>query len=134
MTTPLYLAVQAGFVLLTIVYLGLFVSHIRNGVRLTSWEDSRKKKFINRLIAALVIWAVFVSGWSLSGKMSDFTIFPFNLMPVYFFKSIGRSSKSHPPLPPDPVAEFPVLRGSLFVDAVSRQHASCANDLRRSQP
>jgi hypothetical protein len=82
MTSPLYLATQAGFVLLTVVYLALFISEIRRGVSRTSWSDSDKKKFINRLITALLIWGVFVSLWSLAGKMSDFSIFPFNLMPV----------------------------------------------------
>lgn len=82
MTTSLYFATQAGFVVLTIVYLVLFMLQIRKGVRGTTWDEVRKTKFINRIITALVLWALFVSAWSVSGKMSDFSIFPLNFMPV----------------------------------------------------
>lgn len=82
MDTPLYRIAQAGFLLLTIIYLALFIREFVNGLRLTGWEKARKKSFIAKLIISLVVWAGFVAAWSLSGKMADFTIFPLNLAPV----------------------------------------------------
>ncbi|MGC1243108.1 MAG: hypothetical protein WA874_16075 [Chryseosolibacter sp.] len=82
MDTPLYFAAQSGFTLLTVVYLSLFLWEIRKGVFLTSWADTRKRTLMRRLIAAVVLWAAFVITWSLSGRMADFSIFPFNFMPV----------------------------------------------------
>jgi len=82
MDNPLYLTAQAGFGLLTIGCLVLFILQIKRGVALTAWESPDKKNFIKRIIISLVVWACFVSAWSLSGSMSDFGLFPFNMMPV----------------------------------------------------
>lgn len=82
MDTPLYRIAQAGFLLLTIIYLALFVREFAKGLRLTGWEEGRKKSFLVKLIVSIVVWAGFVSAWSLSGKMADFAIFPLNLAPV----------------------------------------------------
>ena len=82
MDAPLYLIAQAGFLLLTIIYLALFVREFARALRLTGWEEARKKSYLAKMIISLVVWAGFVSAWSLSGKMADFTIFPLNLAPV----------------------------------------------------
>ena len=82
MDTPLYLIAQAGFALLTIVFISLFVREFVKGIQLTDRDPRQKKTFITRMVIALVLWAVFVSAWSISGKMADFSIFPLNLMPV----------------------------------------------------
>jgi hypothetical protein len=82
MNAPLYFTAQAGFILVTLLYIGLFVREIRRGILLCPWPEGRKKKLIRFIIAAVVLWAAFLTVWSLSGKMSDFGIFPFNLMPV----------------------------------------------------
>ena len=82
MNTPLYSIAQAGFILLTLVYVTLFIREIRRGLMNTSWENKRRKKFLSTMIIAVIVWALFVSAWSLSGMMSDFSLFPFNLMPV----------------------------------------------------
>jgi hypothetical protein len=82
MDTPLYLTAQVGFMLLTIVYITLLIRELRKGLAFTSWEEARRKIFLNRIIVALLLWAAFVTAWSVSGKMSDFSNFPFNFMPV----------------------------------------------------
>ena len=45
MDTPLYRIAQAGFLLLTIIYLALFIREFVNGLRLTGWEKSAEEKF-----------------------------------------------------------------------------------------
>ena len=82
MNSPLYLVAQIGFLLLSIVFLSLLILEIRKGVQLTDWHVRRKRGFMVRLVIAVLAWAAFVSVWSLSGRMADFSIFPFNLMPV----------------------------------------------------
>ena len=82
MDTPLDHITQAGFVILTIVFIGLFILEIRKGVASTDWSRSRKQKFMAVLIGTLFLWIAFVSIWPLYGRMSDFSIFPFNLLPV----------------------------------------------------
>ena len=89
MESPLYLIAQIGFVLLSIVFLTLLILEIRNGVQLTGWDVRRKNGFILRIVIALVTWTIFVSIWSLSGKMADFSIFPLNFMPVILIPIIA---------------------------------------------
>ena len=82
MDSPLYLIAQIGFVLLSIVFLTLLVLEIRRGVQLTGWDARSKKSFVLWIVITLVAWTIFISIWTQSGKMSDFSIFPLNLMPV----------------------------------------------------
>lgn len=80
--SPLYNIAQGGFLLLTVIFLFLLISEFRKAMELTDWDPVKKKRYIRQLVISLVAWAVFVSVWSLSARMSDFSIFPFNLMPV----------------------------------------------------
>jgi hypothetical protein len=80
MDTSLYLIAQAGFVLLTVIYLVLFVFEIKKGVAQTSADNSRKKAFIIKVIAALLLWMVFVTAWSVFRKNGRFFYLP--LQPV----------------------------------------------------
>jgi hypothetical protein len=89
MESPLYLIAQIGFVLLSIVFLTLLILEIRKGVQLTAWDPGRKKGYIIRIVITLVAWTIFVSVWSLSGKMSDFSIFPLNFLPVILIPLIA---------------------------------------------
>lgn len=78
----LLLIAQVGFALLTIIYLSAFVIQIRKGIENTNWDATRKKRYFNLVLGCLLIWMAFVSIWSLSGIMIDFTKFPLNFMPV----------------------------------------------------
>lgn len=82
MELPLYPIAQAGFLLLTIVSVTLLVLQFRNGVRLAPWDDTKKSRYILRMIVTLVLWVLLVSAWSISGKMADFSIFPLNFAPI----------------------------------------------------
>ena len=82
MQTSLYLLAQSGFLVLSFVYIGLLIREINRGIAATSWEPARKKRSLRMIIFSIALWAAFVSVWSLSGQMADFTIFPFNLVPV----------------------------------------------------
>jgi hypothetical protein len=89
METSFYSITQAGFIVLTVIYITLFVREIRKALAFSGWERDRKKRFNARLMTAIILWAAFVSAWSFSGKMSDFTLFPFNFMPVILIPAIA---------------------------------------------
>jgi hypothetical protein len=82
METSLYTASQAGLVLLTLVYVSLFLNEVRKGLASSGLPRESQRRFFSRLVAVVVIWAILVSAWSASGKMGDFSTFPLNLMPV----------------------------------------------------
>lgn len=82
MDSPLFRIAQAGFLLLTIVFITLLVVEFRRALRLTPWSERKKKRYLLIKILVLCLWAIFVSAWSLSGRMHDFSIFPMNLLPV----------------------------------------------------
>ncbi|HEV8515428.1 MAG TPA: hypothetical protein VGQ59_19225 [Cyclobacteriaceae bacterium] len=74
--------IQAGFILLTLGSFTLLFLEIKKAVNSTEWSFSRKKKFILFFLICLIGWTLFVSIWSLSGRMINFSIFPFNMAPV----------------------------------------------------
>ena len=81
-SSDLLMIAQIGFVLITLISFGLLVKEFNTGSRQTTWAENQRKKFISKILVALFIWMVFVSAWSLSGVMGNFTKFPFNFMPV----------------------------------------------------
>jgi hypothetical protein len=78
----LFLLIQPGFVLLTAIYFGFFLKELKKGAERTPVEAPWKKNFIVKVLTALMLWGLFVSLWSASGIMADFSLFPFNFMPV----------------------------------------------------
>lgn len=79
----MYLTIaESGFIVLTIAFVGLLVQILKKAVNRTSWSEAKKKRVINGLIGSLIIWFLFVTIWSVSGLMSDFSIFPLNFAPV----------------------------------------------------
>jgi hypothetical protein len=89
MTTTLFSLTKAGFAIVTLVYFLLLVREIQRAVKVSAIKESKKKRFVNSLIIALVGWAVFVAVWSLSGMMSDFSIFPLNMVPILIIPFIA---------------------------------------------
>jgi len=77
-----HLLIEAGFIILTMVSFGLLFSDIRRVVNKSPWLSSHKTKFNLFFLTSLVAWAMAVSLWSISGRMADFSIFPFNVIPV----------------------------------------------------
>ena len=82
MKAYLLLLAQSGFILLTIVCLWLLMKELKKGIEKSSWNEARKKKFFSGILITAILWMIFVSIWSASGIMSDFSKFPFNFMPV----------------------------------------------------
>jgi hypothetical protein len=77
-----HLLIQAGFIILTIVSFGFLFTEVRKVVNNSPWPSINKAKFNLFFLICLVLWTLFVSLWSLSGSMSDFSIFPINMVPV----------------------------------------------------
>jgi len=73
---------QAGFVVLTITFFGLLLKEFKIALTKSALDHQQKKKTFNRLLLGLVLWAALVSIWSISGRMADFSMFPFNVLPV----------------------------------------------------
>jgi hypothetical protein len=70
------------FIALTLASFAWLTRIIFNSLEKTGWALSQKRNFKIGFLLSLLIWAVFVTVWSLSGKMSDFHSFPFNMAPV----------------------------------------------------
>jgi hypothetical protein len=82
MNSTLLLLAKIGFFLLTAIYLALFLREIKKGIQNTSWDHLRKKRLFNVVLRSLLTWMAFVTVWSLSGIMADFSRFPLNFFPV----------------------------------------------------
>lgn len=74
--------IQAGFILLSIASFALLFKVVRKAVNLTAWSPSRKSRFNALFLISLIVWTLFISVWSIRGPMTNFQIFPFNVMPV----------------------------------------------------
>jgi hypothetical protein len=72
--------IQAGFIILTIASFTLLLVEIRKAVGKS--ELPNKSKTLSFFIISLLAWAIFVSAWSLTGRMSNFLIFPLNMLPI----------------------------------------------------
>lgn len=83
MTTNSILTIaKAGFVILTILYWLLLLRQLWQGIENSNWDDARKRRMKTMIAGSLIFWMIFVSAWSASGMMSDFTKFPFNFLPI----------------------------------------------------
>jgi hypothetical protein len=113
-----------GFPAITLVFYGLGLAELKNALQRTSFDEGRRKRIFVRVIVALIGWAVFVTVWSLSGKMRDFSIFPLNMAPILFipllailivtFSSGGREILAHI----DPQAIIRLQSFRFFVELV----------------
>jgi hypothetical protein len=81
MTSHLPLLAEVGFVLLTVICFGLFLRELQKGIDRAAGETPGKKLVI-RILVMLMLWCAFVSTWSGTGMMADFSYFPFNFLPV----------------------------------------------------
>src|SRR5689334_22264605 len=103
-----HILIQASFILLTIGSFALLFIEIKKAVNTTEWSSSRKTRFKSFFLGGLILWTLFVSIWSVSGRMSDFSIFPFNMAPVlavpfivilaFTFSKAGREILIHIPI------------------------------------
>jgi len=77
-----HILIQAGFLVLTIIFFGLLLNEFKKALAKSDFDRQQKKKISTRLLVGLVFWAAFVSAWSLSGHMANFEMFPLNVLPI----------------------------------------------------
>jgi hypothetical protein len=114
--------IQAGFIILTFASFALLFAEIRKAANNTAWSPDRKRKFLSFFLVGLIAWTLFVSIWSLSGRMGNFSIFPFNMMPVlgvpmivilvFTFSKTGKEILLH--VPPENIIRLQAFR--FFVE------------------
>lgn len=81
MNTPLLLT-AAGFIAVTLVFFWLLMRLLRSALERSSWDEGKRRKVYRGTVMVLVGWAIFLSGWSLSGIAGRFDLFPLNFAPV----------------------------------------------------
>jgi hypothetical protein len=74
--------ISLAFIALTIISFVVLLKFIFHAISKTSWEASKKKRIKLTIASAIIAWTAFVSIWSATGKMEDFSMFPLNVMPV----------------------------------------------------
>ncbi len=74
--------ISFAFIGLTIVCVALLAKLLFDATDKSNLESLKKNRFKVSVFASFILWAIFVSVWSLSGKMGDFKMFPLNMMPV----------------------------------------------------
>jgi hypothetical protein len=105
---PDLLLIGGGFILLTLIYFTLLLRELNKGLLLSSLAPERKKRLQRATLGALIFWGIFVTVWSVSGIMADFSKFPLNFMPVIavplittiallFSRSLGEIVRHIPP-------------------------------------
>jgi hypothetical protein len=82
MNTTFLTIAETGFVILTLVSVGLLLAIIKKSIHRTDWEPKKKTSVFVKIIASVIVWLMFVIFWSASGQMANFENFPFNFMPV----------------------------------------------------
>ncbi len=75
--------IQIGFIILTVGSYALLFIEIKKTIALSAWSVSKQKRTFIIFLLALSAWALFVTFWSVMGKMGDFQIFPFNVILVF---------------------------------------------------
>ena len=80
MTTPLFYATAAGFILLTGAMYTLVFRELKKALALVAWDEARKKKIYNRSLYTVLGWTLFISALALSGFLQNFDAFPPRLM------------------------------------------------------
>jgi hypothetical protein len=82
MNSTNYLIIQISFAALTLLSVGWFVKDMLAGMAASSLSAEQKGKLKFRTLAGLIIWLAVVSVLSLSGFLSDFSVFPPRLIIV----------------------------------------------------
>jgi hypothetical protein len=85
---PLYVSTAFGFVLLTALFFGLVLRHLRIALAQTAWPVEKQKTIQARTMIVFLLWGVFLAVFSLAGISRRFEWFPLNLAPVLFIPLI----------------------------------------------
>lgn len=120
----LYVITQSGFIILTVVFYYLLLQEIKTALPSTSLPPDRQKRFLNRIIIAVALWAAAVTALSLLGVFGNFDIFPLNVGPflliplltiiIFTFSKTTREMLLH--LHPSRIIRLQVFR--VFVEVL----------------
>lgn len=77
-----YLIVRSGFLILTILFVGMLRLEIFDALKKTSFAEEKKKSIRFWVWTSLIGWFVLVSGLSMSGFLQNFFSFPPRMMIV----------------------------------------------------
>lgn len=78
-----------GFPAITVVFYGFALSELKKALRLTSFDEVKRKRVFNRVLLVLIFWAAFISALSLTGFTQDFSKFPLNVAPMMLIPLVG---------------------------------------------
>lgn len=78
-----------GFVLLTAVFYGLVLLHVRTALAKTSWTEEKQKTIRIGALITVLVWSITVAVIALTGFARKFELFPFNIAPLLFIPLIG---------------------------------------------
>jgi hypothetical protein len=77
-----YLLTATGFLILTVIFAYLLIRLLQKGIDQTSWPEERKQKIKSRMVFFLLLWFAFICLLSVTGVTGNFTLFPFNFLPI----------------------------------------------------
>ena len=85
----MYITTALGFTLLTALFFGLLLRHLRSALAQTGWQEEKQKVIQSRTMMVIILWAVMAAVLSMTGFTRRFELFPFNLAPVLFIPLTG---------------------------------------------
>lgn len=78
-----------GFVLLTALFYGLVLRHLRAALIKTGWTEEKQKKIRTAAFMTIMIWSILVAAVALTGLAGRFELFPLNIAPMLFIPLAG---------------------------------------------
>ncbi|MDL5049164.1 hypothetical protein QQ054_24425 [Oscillatoria amoena NRMC-F 0135] len=78
-----------GFVLLTALFYGLVLRHLRAALAKTGWTEEKQKKIRTAAFMTIMIWSILVATVALTGLAGRFELFPLNIAPMLFIPLAG---------------------------------------------
>lgn len=76
MNSTLYLTTQIGFVATTLIFYSLVIFQLKKALSISNFAIGEQRNIIKRVIVALLLWMVVLSGLSLSGFFLNFDTIP----------------------------------------------------------
>lgn len=78
-----------GFVLLTALFYGLVLRHLRAALVKTGWTEEKQKKIRTGAFLIIMIWSILVAAAALTGLAGRFEFFPLNIAPMLLIPLAG---------------------------------------------
>ncbi|WKZ59299.1 MAG: hypothetical protein QY309_15715 [Cyclobacteriaceae bacterium] len=78
-----------GFVLLTALFYGLVLRHLRAALVKTGWTEEKQKRIRTGAFITIMVWSILVAAVALTGLAGKFELFPLNIAPMLFIPLAG---------------------------------------------